>query len=455
MKRIVFVLASLVFLCIADDAYAAGKRFLDIQEVKSTSGVTAWLVEAHDQPLIALNLIFRGAGGAIEPADKQGLVRMVSNTLDEGAGDLDSQAFQKTLADNSISLSFSATRDDLGGAMKTLTRHRDLAFNLLRLALTKPRFDQEAVDRMRAANIARIKSSMSDPDWMTARLLNDVAYAGHPYAMNIGGTPTTLAKITAADLKAWTAAHLDRKHLIVTVTGDITPDELKTLMDKTFGDLPAEGQYPDVPDVTIQNGGQIVYYQQDIPQSVIDIMQPAIGRDDPDYPALQVMNLIYGGNGFGSRLMTEIREKRGLTYGIFSGPFLMRHVKALSIETATKNGNEGQVLDIVRQEMKRIREAEVSAQELADAKSFLVGSMPLALTSTDNISELMMSLRVDNLPIDYLDTRKDRINAVTAADVRRVAERLLTPDKLTVILVGRKPTDITPTRTVDKLPNVD
>lgn len=455
MKRIVFVLASLVFLCIADDAYAAGKRFLDIQEVKSTSGVTAWLVEAHDQPLIALNLIFRGAGGAIEPADKQGLVRMVSNTLDEGAGDLDSQAFQKTLADNSISLSFSATRDDLGGAMKTLTRHRDLAFNLLHLALTKPRFDQEAVDRMRAANIARIKSSMSDPDWMTARLLNDVAYAGHPYAMNIGGTPTTLAKITAADLKAWTAAHLDRKHLIVTVTGDITPDELKTLMDKTFGDLPAEGQYPDVPDVTIQNGGQIVYYQQDIPQSVIDIMQPAIGRDDPDYPALQVMNLIYGGNGFGSRLMTEIREKRGLTYGIFSGPFLMRHVKALSIETATKNGNEGQVLDIVRQEMKRIREAEVSAQELADAKSFLVGSMPLALTSTDNISELMISLRVDNLPIDYLDTRKDRINAVTAADVRRVAERLLTPDKLTVILVGRKPTGITPTRTVDKLPNVD
>jgi zinc protease len=296
---------------------------------------------------------------------------------------------------------------------------------------------------------------MSDPDWMAARLLNDVAYSGHPYAMNLGGTPTSLAKITAADLKDWAAAHLDRKHLVVTITGDITPDDLKILMDKTFGDLPAEAQYPPVADLTVQNGGQTIYYQQDIPQSVIDIVQPGIGRQDPDYPALQVMNLIYGGNGFGSRLMEEVREKRGLTYGIFSGPSLMTHIKTLSIETATKNGNEGQVLDIVRAEMKKIRDIDVSAQELADAKSFLIGSMPLALTSTDNISELMMSLRTDNLPIDYLDTRKDRISAVTAADVHRLADRLLSPEKLTVILVGRKPAGVTPTRTVDKLPNVD
>lgn len=455
MKRISFVLALLVLVWLPQDAQAAGKRFLDIQEIKSSSGVTAWLVEAHDQHLIALNIAFLGAGASLDPADKQGLVHMVSGTLDEGAGDMDSQAFQKTLADNSIALSFSADRDDFNGAMKTLTRHRDLAFNLLHLALTKPRFDQEAVDRIRAANIARIKSSMSDPDWMGARLLNDVAYTGHPYAMNLGGTPTSLGKITAADLKEWTALHLDRKHLVVTVTGDITPDDLKTLMDKTFGDLPAEAQYAPVADLTIQNGGQTVYYQQDIPQSVIDITQPGIGRSDPDYPASQVMNLIFGGSGFGSRLMTEIREKRGLTYGIFSGPYLLRHVKALSVETATKNGNEGQVLDIVRQEMKKMRDGDVSAQELAEAKSFLIGSMPLALTSTDNISELMMSLRTDNLPVNYLDTRKDRINAVTVADVRRVADRLLTPDKLTVILVGRKPAGVAPTRTVDKLPDVD
>ncbi|HTK84972.1 MAG TPA: insulinase family protein, partial [Patescibacteria group bacterium] len=173
MRKISFIVALLILIGLPSAAQAAGKRFLDIQEVKSGSGVTAWLVEAHDQHLIALDIAFLGAGASLDPTDKQGLVHMVAGTLDEGAGDMDSQAFQKTLADNSIALSFSADRDDFMGAVKTLTRHRDLAFNLLHLALTKPRFDQEAVDRIRAANIARIKSSMSDPDWMAARLLND------------------------------------------------------------------------------------------------------------------------------------------------------------------------------------------------------------------------------------------------------------------------------------------
>ncbi len=245
MRKIFRALAVFSILSLPATAHAAGKRFLDIQEVKSDGGITAWLVEDHDQHLISVNFAFRGAGADLDPADKQGLARMVSNTLDEGAGDLDSQAFQKTLADNSISLGFSADRDDLTGEVKTLTRHRDMAFNLLKLALTSPRFDQEAVDRMRAENIARIRSSMSDPDWMAARLVNDVAFAGHPYAMNIGGTPTSLNKITAADLKSWAAAHLDRSHLLVTVTGDISAADLKALLDKTFGGLPEKADYPD------------------------------------------------------------------------------------------------------------------------------------------------------------------------------------------------------------------
>jgi zinc protease len=445
----------LFLMSLPAQGHAAGKRFLDIQEVKSGGGITAWLVEDHDQHLISVDFAFRGAGADLDPADKQGLARMVSNTLNEGAGDLDSQAFQKALADNSIALAFSADRDDLTGEIKTLTRHRDLAFNLLKLAVTAPRFDQEAVDRMRAANIARIRSSMSDPDWMAARLVNAVAFAGHPYAMNTGGTPTSLNKITAADLKNWAAAHLDRAHLLVTVTGDISAADLKVLLDKTFGGLPEKAVYPGIADYTVQNGGQTVLYEQDIPQSEIQIIQPGIGRDDPDYHTLQVLNLIFGGNGFGSRLMTEVREKRGLTYGIFSGPVLLRHLKALSIDTATKSGNEAEVLALVRQEMNRIRDNDVSAKELSEAKSYIIGSMPLELTSTNNISALMLTLRLDELPSTYLDAIKDRINAVTVADVRRVAKRILTPDKLTVILVGRKPAGVTPTRTLDKLPDVD
>jgi zinc protease len=453
MSRILLIFGVICGLAMPSGAQA--KRFLDIQEVKSDGGITAWLVESHDQPLISVSFAFAGAGAALDPADKQGLVRMVSNTLDEGAGDMDSQTFQKTLSDNSISLGFSADRDNLTGHLKTLTRRKDLAFKLLRLAVTSPRFDQEAVDRMRAANIARVRSSLSDPDWMAARLLNNNAFAGHPYAMNIGGTPTTLNKITAENLKIWTAAHLDRAHLMVAVTGDVTAAELKSLLDSTFGALPEKLDYRTIADMEVQNGGQTVFYEQDIPQTVVQIIQPGIGREDPDYHAFQVANLVFGGNGFGSRLTEEVREKRGLAYGIFSGPVLLDHLKALAVYTATKHGNESEVLSLVRQEMHRIMDNSVTPKELAEAKSYLVGSMPLELTSTGNISALMLSLRLDKLPLDYLDTVKDRINAVTAADIQRIAKRIMAPDKLTVILVGRKPKDITPTRVVDKLPDVD
>lgn len=433
---------------------AAQDKFLAIQEVKSKSGVTAWLVEDHALPIISMDFAFTGAGASGDPAAKQGLAQLVSNTLDEGAGDLDSQAFQKKLTDNSISLSFSATRDDFQGSLVTLSRRKDLAFDLTRLALTQPRFDAEAVGRMKAANITRLRSSLTDPEWMAARIMNDIAFAGHPYAQNSGGTLTTIPAITPEDLRHFATTRLARGNLLVTVTGDIAPAELAAAMDKIFGALPEKADLPQTADLALQGGGQTVLYEKDIPQTIISIMQPGIGRDSPDYHAYQVMNFIFGGSGFGSRLMEEVREKRGLTYGIYSGFYLLDHLKALSVSASTENKNAGEVLGLIRQEMEKIMNEPVSEQDLANAKSYLVGSMPLALTSSGKISGLMLGLRLDHLPIDYLDTVDEKINAVTIDDVRRMAEKYLKPGSLTTVLVG-KPEGITPTKTVDTLPNVE
>ena len=446
------MILSLLILPIS--AQAADKRFLDIQEITSPGGIRAWLVEDHSVPVIAVSFAFAGAGSVLDPDDKQGLVQLASNTMDEGAGELDSQSFQKILTDHSIALSYSVGRDDYYGSLKTLARKREMAFDLLRLSLTAPRFDAEPLQRMKDANIARLRSSQSDPDWMAARIMNDMIYAGHPYARNSGGTMTSLKAITADDLKAFVRDYLSRDRLKIAVTGDIKAAELVALLDKTFGPLPASGKAMEGADTTLQNPGTIALYRRNLPQTIIQIAQPGITRKDPDWHAAQVMNFILGSSGFGSRLMEEVREKRGLTYGIYTGFNQLDHAASMTVGTSTRNDKVNEVLDLVKQEWVKMRDTPVTDQELADAKAYLTGSMPLALSSTGQISGMMLSIMLDDLPSTYLDSVSDKINAVTIADTSRVSKRLLNPDQFTTILVGN-PADLTPTTTIERLPNVD
>lgn len=453
-----FLRLSVCFLLIlipgCGQAQAEKERVLDIQEVTSPGGITAWLVEDHTLPIIAVQFAFMGAGAALDPAEKQGLTLMVSNTMDEGAGEYDSATFQKLLTDNNISLSFSAGRDDFGGSLKFLTADKELAFKLLRLALNEPRFDEAPVARMRAANMTRIRSSLSDPEWKAARLLNDIAYADHPYALNTGGTLSTLAAITEDDLRAFATSRLGQDNLRIGIMGDITADELKAVMDDVFGRLPENALIEKVSDTKIQNGGETVLFEQDIPQTIINMMQQGIERLHPDYYTGITMNFILGGSGFGSRLTEEIREKRGLTYGISTYFNDLQHVQGLTVSTSTKNESVAELLKLIDAEWRRMQNEPVTDAELANAKSYLIGSFPLSLNSTDNIASIILSLQLDDLPIDYLDKRDERINAVTKEDIQNLAKWLLTPDKMTTVLVG-KPQDVTPTRTVDKLPNVE
>jgi zinc protease len=446
----------LAFICLlpATSADAAPKRFLDIQTITTPGGIQAWLVEDHSVPVISLKFAFAGVGTALDPDDRQGLVQLLSNTMDEGAGDLDSQTFQKTLADNSIGLGFSASRDDFSGGLQCLTRYSGKAFDLLRLSLTAPRFDAEPVQRMKDANISRIRTSMSDPDWMAARLMNDTAFAGHVYARNSGGTITGLQSVTPDDLRAFAATRLARDHLLVAVAGDIKKEDLIPALDRIFGKLPAASPASSVPDLTVQNAGSVTLMKKDLPQTIIQMAQTGISRTDPDWQTARVMNFILGSSGFGSRLMEEVREKRGLTYGIYTGLSTLDHVNTLTLQTSTRNDKAKDVIDLIRAEWTRMKTTDVTGQELAEAKAYLIGSMPLSLTSTDNISDMMLSLMLDGLPDTYLDTVGEKISAVTIADIRRVAEKLLTPDGIVTILVGN-PANITPTRTVETLPNVE
>lgn len=425
MKKTLFIAAAL--LC------GAQANALTIEKVTSPSGIEAWLVEDHKNPIIAADFSF-DTGGATDPSGKEGLATMVSGLLDEGAGDLDAQAFQGKLEDLAVGLTFAADDDTFSGRVKTLTDNRDEAFKLLHLALTKPRFDADAVARVRGQMLVGLQQQEQDPQALVGRAFAAAIFPSHPYGRL--STEATLKAITEGDLKGWIGGHLSRGKLVVSVVGDITPAQLSALLDQTFADLPAKTDLAPIPEAAIPAKGSLKIIKKQIPQSVVNFGEQGVKRDDPDWYTAYVMNYILGGGSFSSRLMTEVRVKRGLAYGAYTGLEPYEHGGLVVGEVATRNEKAGESLKVIKDELRKMGSTEVSVPELAQAKTYLNGSFPLQMDSTTAIAALLSVVQRDHLGIDYFDRRPTLIDKVTAADIRRVSGKLLDPDKLTVVIVG-------------------
>ncbi len=428
-------------------AFTSPASAIEIKRVVSPGGIEAWLVEDHKVPIIALEWAFEGAG-ASDPKGKEGLANLAARTLDEGAGPYDSQAFAARLQDNAIGLGFDVGRDAFSGSLRTLSDRRDEAFDLARLSLTEPRFDAEAVERMRAAVLSSLRRDQADPNYVARRLFYATAYPDHPYGDEIRGTLESLPTITPDDLRNFVKSSFGRDRLIVAAAGDITPEDLGLALDRVFGALPATTAIPAIANVEPKGAGETLVVTRPTAQTVMLMGEPGIKRSDPDWYAATVMNYVLGGGGFGSRLMEEVREKRGLSYGVYSYLVSLDHSALIMAGGNTVNAKAGQALDIMRQEWKRMAEKGVTEEELADAKTYLTGSFPLQLSSTQAIAGMLLQVRRDRLGIDYLDRRNALINGVTQEDVQRVAQRLLHPDRLLTVLVGR-PEGVTATRTIE------
>ncbi len=430
----VLALLIVAFSFAAAPAQAANK----VQEVKSPGGITAWLVEDHSLPVVTLDLNFRG-GAALDPAGKAGLATLTADLLDEGAGELDSQAFQSRLEDLAASLEFSAAEDGIGASLRTTAANFAPALDLLRLSLTAPRFDESAVARVRGQLLAELAHDAHQPRYIAGRLWWHNALDDHPYARPVQGTPESVARIAIADMRALVHDRFAKDALLIGVVGDVTPEALKDLLDKTFGDLPAHAAEAKVPDAVAAAKNPLLLAKLPIPQSVVIFGQPGIKRDDPDWYAAYLVNHILGGGGFASRLTEEVREKRGLAYSVATTLEPLKHSGLILGTVATENSRVGQSIDIIRAEWRRMREAGPTAKELADAKTYLTGSFPLSLDSTGRIAGTLVAIQRDGLGIDYLDRRNALIDAVTLEDAKRVAHRLLDPDKLSFVVVGAPP----------------
>ena len=415
--------------------FALPVHAVTIEEVKTAQGITAWLVEDHSVPVISMDVAFRG-GAALDPQDKAGLANLTADLLDEGAGDLDSTAYQSKVEDLSASLTFDVSQDMFAAHMRTLSANATSVFDLLRLSFTAPRFDDAPVARVRAHIIDGLASAEKQPNAIAARLWWKNGFADHPYARSVRGTKESVAGISTDDMRAMMHDRFGKDQMVIGVVGDITPAKLKDMLDSTFGTLPDHAAAGATVETQERAPGEVKVVAMPIPQSVVIFGENGIKRNDPDwYTALVVMNILSSG-GLTSRVALEVREQRGLAYSVSASLNPLQHAGVIIGQVGSQNARVAQAIDVIRDVWKRMHDDGPTAKELTDSKTYLTGSFPLSLDSTGQIAATLVSIQFDHLGIDYLNRRAALIDKVTLADAKRVAKRLLDPAMLSFVVVG-------------------
>ena len=434
-RTITAAATALTFSFTAALALSAPAHAVDIEEVTSPGGIHALLVEDYTNPLIAVKFAFEGAGSTQDADGKEGTANLMSGLLDEGAGDIESQAFQEKLDDLGVSLGYDASLDNFSGSFRTITDFKDDAFDLLKLSINDPRFDEEPVSRIRGQIATGIIASRNDPGELASKAFSETVFKDHPYSRPVEGTVESLKSVTADDLRAFRKKVFARDNLVVGVVGAISPEDLGKKLDQVFGSLPDKADRKTIPDVEPVTG-KTVAVDLAVPQTVIQMALPGVKRDADDFFPAYLMNHILGGGTFTSRLYTEVREKRGLAYG--AGSFLASYDDSavLGIQTATRSDKAAETVEIIRQQLEDMARNGPTADELAKAKTYVIGVYAIRnLDSSLAIASTLVGIQLDDLGIDYIDKREKLIDDVTMDQVKAAARKLLSVDP-TVITVG-------------------
>jgi zinc protease len=408
---------------------------VNIQQVTSPGGLKAWLVEEPSIPFVALDISFRG-GASLEGADKRGAINLMTALLEEGAGSMDARDFARASEGLASSFRFSVDDDELNVSARFLTENQDASVALLKEALQNPSFDADAIARVRGQVLSSIRSSAKDPGDIARKTMDELLYGDHPYGSSLNGSVETVTALTRDDLVAAHRDVLARDRIFIGVAGDITPQALGLLLDDLLGGLPETGApLPTRAEVNVPSGVTVVDFAT--PQSVALFAQKGIAQKDDDWFAATVMNHILGGGSFESRLMAEVREKRGLTYGVYSYLVPMDLAETYQGSVSSANDRIAEAISVIRDEWRKMAENGATQQELEDAKTYITGSYPLRFDGNQQIAGILVGMQMLGLPIDYIATRNDKVDAVTIEDVRRVAGELLDPEGLAFVVVGQ------------------
>jgi zinc protease len=410
---------------------------VNVRTLVTPRGLTLWLVESYAVPLVSLEFAFRG-GSSQDPADKAGVGMLLASLLDEGAGDLDAQAFQRALDERAIEISFHADRDAMTGRMRTLVKNLNRAAELLRLAVNQPRFDEEPFIRVREHANARLRHDANDPGSVAAKAWKANAFPSHPYGQPTDGSLESLALIERADLVAAAKRLLARDQLVIAIVGAIDEKGAAELVDRAFADLPARAELKPVAAASFAGLGKIDAITIDVPQSTIRFGRPGLMREDPDYIASVVAAHVLGGSGnMTSRLFREVREKRGLAYTVFGNFYAYDHGAFYYGGTTTKNERARESFDVASHEIRDVALKGLSEEELEKGKTYLIGSYPLRFDTSVKIASQLVHIQLEGRTPEWLVDRNLEIAAVTRESLKRAANRAFGDGSLYTTVVGK------------------
>ena len=409
---------------------------LDIKEVNYYQDKKAWLVNDKNLPIIALKLAFK-AGSGIDFEGKKGTANLTASLLNEGAGDYSAKEFKKILADNSITLNFSVSHDNFYIDLYTLKENLNLSFQLLDLALTKPTFKLEEINRIKSNIKLVLEQSFKDPDEIGSRLFREILFDGHPYEYDTLGTLEDIDKIDKEDLVNFLDNNLRINNLYVAASGDISEFELKKYLKKYLKKFDKKNKTIfTIPVHKKRIEPKIFLHKKDLRQSSIIFAGEGVSRNDPYFYTAYVMNYILGGGGFFSRLTTEIRKKKGLVYSVYSYLYRYDKYNFFSGGAETSNENVDKVIKIIKEEIMKVKKEGVSEEELKNAKNYLINSYVLRLDSNKKVASILLNTQMDGLSTDFFEKRNDYINSVSLKDIKKIASRILDENQIFFLVIG-------------------
>lgn len=408
--------------------------FATIQQFTTPGGISVWLVEEPSIPIISLQASWEG-GTASDPQGLEGIANMVTYQMNEGAGDMDALAYQTRMEELNMSFYCDTSRDWTSCYSSMLSENAADSLALMATAFEAPRFDEGPFERHRRENLIGIKQRETNANFLASEATEAALYSGHPYSREI--SEESANAITRDDALAYKDTLMVKDRLLVTAVGAISAEDLAPLIDATFASLPETSEMPVIPAIELPaTDATPVTVDLPQPQSLVRFTAPGLQRNHPDFFTAYVLNYTFGGGGFESRIMKELRVARGLTYGVYTGLNYGGELALWSGSGQTKNESAGEFITVLREEMTKIVESGVTEQELSDAKAYLTGSYPLGFDSNAKIAGNMMSVRQQELGVDYFDRRNAAVSEVTLEDVNRVAAEYLKPENFYYVVVG-------------------
>ncbi len=431
MKRHVILLLLLIGLSVMPAAQA-----LEVKQLDSKLH-TLWLVEDDSLPIIDMTLVFQQAGSVQDPETKQGLSYLMSTMLLKGAGDMDARALSDALDKRAIELDISSGKDTISVSLRTLKEHMAEAIKLLTLILTEPRFDMAELTLAKETLINDLKKQAERPGYMADKLWDAAYFGDHPYARSAYGTPAMITAITRDDLTQQRPRVLTQENALLSVVGDVDEAALIAALETLFQALPVAFEGRTIPDHRPDASGATSSLPMPTPQTTLLFGFEALPINHPDFYPLFVLNHILGGGGFASRLMTEIREKRGLAYGTYSSLHIPSHASYLRGAVSTESKNVDEVLTLIRSMLKDLQNNGVTPAELHQAKAYLTGSFLInRLDTNENIAFYLSFLQRKGLSPDFIEERNRRIMEVSLEEINRLAKIYIQPERLTIAKAG-------------------